>query len=305
MARLILSAHRDVTAWRATSGFAPLSDASALAQVYGKAEQRGGTGKTSNIAPSGTPAGPGHNGTTVCNGNWNQLGNPNSYVPSNAELSAFYGAQDNFGRTVAAHPYWPSVTGRPGATLTTDELIQWASHKWGIPTDWVRAEYVWESNWNQTCVSDNTAWKSVAGGPTQAFFYNNSPTFSQVASGTTNVMQSLGITQVRWQPWSASADAQWPGTEPLRWKSTAFNLDFQMATLRGFYDNPGSYISNHYVSAANGYVTGESSPPTTQWYAIGAWFSYFPYGAKGVSVTQYIPNVQNALAAKAWLGGGF
>ena len=51
---------------------------------------------------------------------------------------------------------------------------------------------------------------------------------------TSNVYQSLGIAQVRWTP----DGSLHPGTEPLRWESTAFNLDEQAATLRFYYDNP-------------------------------------------------------------------
>jgi hypothetical protein len=53
---------------------------------------------------------------------------------------------------------------------------------------------------------------------------------------STHVYQSAGLTGVTWNHQDVN-DAG-AGTEPLRWKSTAFNADFQAATVRFFFDDP-------------------------------------------------------------------
>ena len=108
----------DVTAWSAPQS-RPLSDAAAAALVARTAENR----------PTNQAA--------------------NDYVPTTRQLEAFYQAQrDGPG---VHNPLAVYVTGRPGIKdPSTDDLIQWASHKWGIPTNWVRAQMAVESYWRQT-----------------------------------------------------------------------------------------------------------------------------------------------------------
>jgi autotransporter family porin len=50
----------------------------------------------------------------------------------------------------------PAYRGRVNGhfTGTTDEIIQWASCKWGFPTDLNRAQAVAESTWQQSFVGD-------------------------------------------------------------------------------------------------------------------------------------------------------
>jgi autotransporter family porin len=81
-------------------------------------------------------------------------------------------------------------------TGTTDEIIQWASCKWGIDTDPVRAQAFVESEWQQSAVGDNG--------------------------------QSFGITQIkeRFHPWA------YPGAR----ESTAMNLDYTLALWRLCYE---------------------------------------------------------------------
>ncbi len=115
----------DADGWVAcSSSFAPLSDAQAAAMVVWAAENR----------PGNTAA--------------------NQYWPSGAEISAFrYGETDSYGRTaVQLNPYSAYVTG--GYSGTTDQIIQWGAAKWGIPADWLRAEYVRESRWHQSRKGD-------------------------------------------------------------------------------------------------------------------------------------------------------
>jgi hypothetical protein len=86
------------------------------------------------------------------------------------------------------------VTGR--FTGTTDEIIQWASCKWGFPADVTRAQAFQETGWRQSEVGD--------GG------------------------ESFGILQIR--------STAWPGTAPWSARSTAYNLDWSLALRRACVD---------------------------------------------------------------------
>jgi hypothetical protein len=137
---------------------------------------------------------------------------------------------------------------------TTDEIIQWAACKWGWSDELVRAEAVVESTWHQSTVGDN---------------------------GT-----SYGLMQVRYlyHPrvnggCKDCAGSSWPNSQ----LSTAWNVDQQLAELRGCYDGMSTYLGN---------TRGDL------WGCIGSWYS----GAWHDSGAQsYIGWVQNALNNKTWL----
>ena len=164
---------------------------------------------------------------------------------------------------------------------STDDLIQWAAHKWGIPENWLRAEYVVESYWNQFNLGDDTRVSSR--------WYDLYPYQSRIP-GTSNVYQSLGITQVRWAP-----DGSFPpGTEPLRWESTAFNIDEQAATIRFYYDNP---------SGAR-YSWGDPRyAPCQKWPSLGGWYRPYPWG--NASQASYIKAVRGDLNERDWASPSF
>jgi hypothetical protein len=230
--------------------YTPLSDAAAAADVTAAAENRPG-----NAAA-------------------------NDYMPTAAQLAAFYSATNSAGQTVvAANPYYADVTGH--YTGTTDEIIQWAAWKWGIPADWLRAEYVAESNWNMSQLGDLTTVSPAV--------YDEYPPQARV-SGADEVYQSMGITQIKWDP-DGSVGA---GTEPLRWESTAFNVDYQAATLRFYFDNPDGLRS----------AWGDSTySPGNAWDSLGGWFSPYPWLNAGQ--LGYIAAVQALLAARPWAQPGF
>jgi hypothetical protein len=229
-----------ITSWRAP-GTAPLADADAASRVRAQAENR--------------PA------------NFDE----NQYRPTAAELAAFRtGRVDRYGRTMLDfNPLTAHVTG--GFSGTTDEILQWAAHKWGIPEDVVRAAAVTESNWNMSQLGD----RRTVGDPS---IY---PSFSRVA-GTSEVYESLGILQVKWNP-----DTHW-GTEPLRWRSTAFNVDYWAATVRYYYDGRCDWCSP-------GYSAGQD------WASVGAWFNPSPWN----SSTGYLDALRGQLANRRWAQGGF
>jgi len=240
-----------------SSSFTPLSDSLAATHVCSVAENR----------PNNTSA--------------------NNFVPSASALQSFYSADtSNAGQTVVqANPYDKYVTGK--YTGTTDEIIQWASWKWGVPTDWLRAEYALESNWNQG--ETNSSGTGLLGfgfgdqNSVSAAWYAQYPKQSQL--GNNEVFQSLGITQVKWAP-DGSVGA---GTEPLRWESTAFNVDYQAATIRFYFDNPDGARS---AWGDSSYTSGQ------EWNSLGGWFSPYPWNNSGQE--NYITAVQCRLTNKTW-----
>jgi hypothetical protein len=228
----------------------PLSDSAAAAQVTATAENR-----TDNAAA-------------------------NQYVPSSAELSEYLTSEtDSYGQLPAeSNPYASYVTG--GFSGTTDEIIQWAAAKWGIPADWLRAEYVQESDWHQSSLGDLTTVADATKYPAQ----------SRVTA--TRVYQSLGISQVKWN--HPDVNDSGIGTEPLRWKSTAFNADYQASNVRFYFDDPGHLRSSW----------GDASySPCNNWLSIGGWFESYPWNNSGQQ--SYISSVQAHLANRTWAQPGF
>jgi hypothetical protein len=180
------------------------------------------------------------------------------------------------------NPYTLYVTGHDGMRdPSTDDLIQWGAHKWGIPEDWLRAEYALESYWNQFQLGDSTR--------VSPRWYALYPYQSRVPH-TSNAYQSLGITQVRWTP----DGSLHPGTEPLRWESTAFNIDEQAATLRFYFDNP---------SGARTAWGDPTYAPCQTWESIGAWYSPYPWGNAGQA--SYVRAVRRSLHDLVWASVSF
>jgi autotransporter family porin len=209
------------------------------------------------------------------------LGNvvANKYVPSSAELLSFHTAVNQYGQTaVHENPLNHYVDGLDGMTSpSTDDLIQWGAHKWGIPENWLRAEYVKESYWGQKQLGDRASVSSS--------WYVLYPLLAEIA-GTSEVFQSMGITMVKWKPDNSVGG----GTEPLRWKSTAFNIDYQAAQVRYYFDGYCGWCTS-------GYSSGQ------QWNSIGAWYEPYPWA--NASAQSYIASVQKILSKKPWLSSSF
>jgi hypothetical protein len=199
----------------------------------------------------------------------------NDFVPTSAQLAEFYQSTPGF----LNDPLRQYVTGQPGIpNPSTDDLIQWAAHKWGIPENWIRAEMVVESDWNQGMRGDLT---NVV-----PSWYGLYPQQSQVPSSS-NVYQSLGVMQVRWLGDNTGVGA---GTEPLRWESTAFNLDFYASTVRWLYDGYTAnlpWIPNIYKGST--------------WNSIGGWYG----GGGNAAAQKYVAQVQRVLGQSTWTQPGF
>jgi hypothetical protein len=118
----------------------------------------------------------------------------NGTTPTASELARYRSAYVPEGGSARFRELRARVTG--GFTGTTDEIIQWAAVKWGLPEDLVRAQAVDESTWHMDRVGD--------GG------------------------RSFGIMQIK--------DEAMPGTAPLSRESTAFNLDHYGFVIRSYYE---------------------------------------------------------------------
>jgi hypothetical protein len=199
----------------------------------------------------------------------------NRYTPTAAQLHAWLTTQDSWHRTpLAFNPYYAYVTG--DFRGTTDEIIQWAAAKWGIPVNWLRAQYAQESVWRQRMLGDLT--------DVGAAWYDLYPPQARVA-GTTEVYETMGISQIKWAP-NNSVGA---GTEPLRWESTAFAADYQAATVRFYFDDPDRARSRW----------GDASyRPRQAWNSMAAWFDPYPWGNK--LQRWYVHVIGSQLAKHSW-----
>jgi len=202
----------------------------------------------------------------------------NAYRPSAGELEAFRTGQvDRYGRTqLEYNPLTARVTG--GFSGTTDEILQWVAHKWGIPEDVVRAVAVNESYWHHL-------WRPGNGLGDRHTVFDQSPypDFSRIA-GTGDVYQSLGIMQIKWTP-----EGLHQGTEPLRWKSTAFNVDYWGAVVRYYYDGLCYWCGPDYSAGQ-------------EWASIGAWYSPSPWAT---SSTAYVQSAKTHTTQRPWTRPGF
>ena len=129
-------------------------------------------------------------------------------------------------------------SGVTAATLgpSTDELIQWAAWKWGLPEDTLRAEAVHESSWIQSAAGDQNADGSFA---------------------------SWGLMQIKGTNTDGATPFNWKGTYPLSSTSTAFNLDFYGAVIRDFLEGRAQGLGAAYTSSVKNDMTQ----------ALGYWFS--------------------------------
>ena len=131
-----------------------------------------------------------------------------------------------------------------------------------------------ESYWHQSALGDRRDGVNASLYPPQARIDSDS------------VYESMGLTQIKWRP-DGSLN---PGTEPLRWKSTAFNADYWGSEIRYYYDG--------YCGWCNpGYSPGQD------WNSIGAWYNPSPWNASDAQA--YVSRIQGFLAARTWEQPGF
>jgi hypothetical protein len=157
-------------------------------------------------------------------------------------------------------------------TGTTDEILQWAACKWGWSDNWVRAQMVQETNWNQVGsgswgdrISATTTPPCPPDSLINGTFY--------LGRDSSSCPQSFGLLQnkYRYQP-----------TDAYPWyrTSTAFALDYSLWKLRGCWEG----VKNGST------VKGDINLCWANWWS-GAW---------STSVS-YDDSVNNYLNSKPWL----
>ena len=199
----------------------------------------------------------------------------NDMIPTSADLAQVgtISYLDSHGNELLG-----KVTGN--YTGTTDEILQWASYKWGFDPNVTRAIAVEESYWNQYDLGD-------------------------VGNGV-----SLGILQLK--------SADYPGTcnpvslnggdtsyinDPLCLSNlmTAFVADYKLAYQRACMDGSIGYLNQD--NPRGGHATyANATGDERLWGCVGDWYSGDWYDSGAIS---YIRKVQGDLSTEPWLQPGF
>ncbi|WP_426571380.1 hypothetical protein [Aquihabitans sp. McL0605] len=159
---------------------------------------------------------------------------------------------------------------------TTDELIQWASCKWGIDEDIVRAQAVVESWWDQGTLGDFTS-DAKACIPGHAMGADGHAGQCPASGGL------LALTYQYYQ-----------GGFPEAMTSTAYNLDYVYAWWRACYTGKVTWLNT--VERGSTYQAGDA------WGCIGAWYAgrWHTSSAEG-----YITRVKTEMNNKTWTTTNF
>ena len=112
------------------------------------------------------------------------------------------------------------------------------------------------------------------------------PIAARSNQGPAWVYTSIGITQVKWLP-DNSVNI---GTRFLRWKSTAFDLDFMAAEIRFYYDGKCTWCHPHYHAG-------------NRWMSMAAWNSPAPW--RNNKQKWYAGRVQEDLRLRPWASPSF
>lgn len=212
----------------------------------------------------------------------------NATYPTDAQLAA-YRERDIWqaGLSAVHAAEWKRrqllVSGRPGRALTTDELIQWAAHKWGLDEDMLRAQVAQESWWRQNTAGDYRADATIA--PPGAV--------TKIENGETLYALSYGVGQLKYGP-------QGTGGWPAPRDSTAFNLDHLACIERNTMDGLLSWMPRKSPSPPAGwprYGDLAADPVQRFWATMGAHYFGDWCGPEALS---YIAKVQGHLTARAW-----
>ncbi len=197
----------------------------------------------------------------------------------------------------------PRVDGQ--FTGTTDEIIQWAACKWGLPDDYLRAEADIESTWYQyltypsgRCVDmygcgdwfssePYSARKTYCDGLASSGGYDYQKDFGDGLCPKT--FSIVGIMSW-WNPsWGYNWAGNQDGTFPFTRDSTAMALDYMASQIRGCYEGWQWELGSSYKAG-------------DLWGCAGAWYSGNWHDS---AAETYISHVQNALSTKPWLAPGF
>jgi hypothetical protein len=215
-------------------------------------------------------------------------------VDPEAVRSAFAAAPRSIGHAYPARwDSWllPRVDG--AFTGSTDEILQWAACKWGLPDDLLRAIAVRESTWYQSLAFEDGSCVPSRGCGDEV----DDPAWCRYLSRFSTAYLSpcpstFGIVGVK----SRSGVDAWPhrtnGTFPFNRDSTAFAADYLGAELRGCYEGWVTWL----VQIGARYEAGDLRGCVGLWFA-GEWHSPAADG--------YADLVRTEQRAKRWLTPAF
>ena len=183
------------------------------------------------------------------------------------------------GAWVDADPSKAPFTARVDGNFvgTTDEIIQWAACKWGVDEDYVRAQIVTESWWDQV--------RSLGDWGTNAA--NCEPRFPLGTDGRTGQCpESFGLGQTRY-PFMRSAF-------PYAYDSSAYNLDVTYAIWRACFEGTETWLNT--VDRGRQYAAGDMLGCMGRWFA-GRWSTQ--------PAVDYMNTVQGHVNNRTWESAGF
>jgi hypothetical protein len=188
---------------------------------------------------------------------------------------------------------------------TTDEIIQWAACKWGLPDNYLRAEAYTESTWFQyeTYPSGRCADQYGCGDWFSSEPYTARKTFCSglASSGGYDYQKDYGdglcpktfsiVGSMSW--WNPSWGFNWAGNQngtfPYTRDSTAMALDYMASQVRGCYEGWQWELGSNYSAG-------------DLWGCAGAWYSGVWHDSRAET---YISTVQGHQSAKPWLTAYF
>jgi hypothetical protein len=198
----------------------------------------------------------------------------------------------------------PRVDGQ--FTGTTDEIIQWAACKWGLPDNFLRAEAEVESTWVQydTYASGRCVYQYGCGDFFRSEPYAARKTYCTglAASGGYDYQKDYGdglcpktfgiVGVMSW--WSPSWGFDWAdnqnGAFPFTRDSTAMALDYMASQVRGCFEGW------EWQLRGTGYAAGDLMGCAGTWYS-GGWHD--------AGAEDYIANLQQTLNVQPWLDPEF
>lgn len=171
-------------------------------------------------------------------------------------------------------PEFERVTGNMSGT--TDEILQWAACKWGLPADVARAQAATETWWRQGFLGD---WTTTAA--------DCAPGHSLGSGGRPGECpQSIGLLQIKYKFFKEA----FPGAS----ESTAYSVDYAYAVWRNCYEGRQGWLNDS--ERGRDYTAGDA------WGCIGRWFAGQWYTQPA---TDYIGHVRDALESKVWTSADF
>jgi hypothetical protein len=237
--------------------------------------------------------------------------------PSNATANHFMFARSRVhgsfrSRPVAVDgsyaPRWDTwllqrVTGHH--TGTTDENIQWAACKWGLPDNLLRAVAVRESTWYQNdtylgsgrcvqqygcgdVVQQETPASKVFCAAISRYGYDYRKDYAPATGICPRTFGIVGVMSWQAPSWGPLLNNQ-NGTFPFNRSSTAFALDYLGSQIRGCYEGWEWWLKN----------TGTGTyRPGQLWGCVGAWYSG---DWRSTGANRYISLVRAAITRHTWL----